>query len=174
MQQPTISRPDSTEYAPYYGRYVDQVPQGDVLEILEAQLAQTRETLAGVPSDRGTYRYAPEKWSLNQVIGHLCDTERVFAHRALWFSRADRQPLPGMEQDDYVAAANFDSRTPTDLADEFQAIRLATLALFRSMSGEMLMRRGVASEVEFSVRAIPFIIAGHERHHWGVLEERYL
>jgi hypothetical protein len=174
MEQPIISRPDATEYAPYYGRYIDQVPEGDVLEILEAQLGETVETLTAVPAERGTYRYAPEKWSLNQVMGHLCDTERVFAHRALWFSRADHQPLPGMEQDDYVAAANFDSRTPADLSAEFRAIRQATLALFRSMSGEMLARRGVASEVEFSVRSIPFILAGHERHHLEVLKERYL
>ena len=174
MEQPKISRPESTEYAPYYGRYIDQVPEGDVLDILERQLGGTIHALSAVPAERGTYRYAPEKWSLNQVMGHLCDTERVFAHRALWFSRSDSQPLPGFEQDVYVAAANFDGRSLADLVEEFRLIRLSTLALFRSMSDEMLTRRGIASEVEFSVRTIPFILAGHERHHLEVLKERYV
>jgi len=173
-RMPIIQRPDPSEYAPYYGTYVDQLPAGDVIDQLETHGRDTAALLAGIPEDRAGFRYAPGKWSLKEVVGHLTDTERIFAYRALRFSRADRTPIPGFEQDDYVAAANFDGRTLADLAAEFAAVRAASLALFKSLDDTALARRGTANDVEFSARSIPFIIAGHERHHLGVLRERYL
>jgi uncharacterized damage-inducible protein DinB len=169
-----LSRPTPDEYAPYYGRYVEAVPPGDILQLLEDQRRETLALLAAVPETRWHHRYAPGKWSVAQVIGHVADTERVFAYRALRFARGDGTPLPGFEQDDYVAAADFDTLPLPALADELDHVRHATVALFRGMSEAALRRRGVASGVEFSVRSIPYIIAGHERHHMGVLRERYL
>lgn len=170
----SIARPAPSEYAPYFGQYIAQVPEGDVLQILERQIEETVALLGDLPPEMATHRYAPGKWSVNQVVGHLSDTERVFAHRALRFSRGDRQPLPGFEQDDYVNRANFDDRSLNDVTEEFRWVRGASMALFGSMNEAMLRRRGIASGVEFTVRAIPYILAGHERHHLTVLRERYL
>ncbi len=172
--QMIISRPAPDEYAPYYGGYIDQVPDGDVLDLLQHQIGQTTDLISGVAPERGTYRYAPEKWCLNDVLGHLCDTERVFTYRALRFSRGDAQALPGMEQDDYVTGANFADRSTADLLEELQTVRAATITLLRSLTPEMLARRGTASDCQFTARAIAYVIAGHERHHVQVLRERYL
>jgi hypothetical protein len=171
---PAIPRPAPDEYAPYYGGYIDEVPPGNVIEILERQLAETLDLLRGVPASRETHRYAPGKWSIREIVGHLSDTERIFTYRALCFSRSERTPLPGFEEDDYVAAAGFDTRLLTDLARELETVRGATLTLFRGLSGDALLRRGTASGKEFTVRAIAHIIAGHERHHVRLLRERYL
>lgn len=170
---PSIPRPDPDEFAPYYGTYISQVPDTDILDLLAEQNRETAALLEGVPPTREDYRYEPGKWSIKQVVGHLSDTERAFAYRALRFSRGDAQPVPGFEQDAYVAGANFDDRTMADLTSEFVAVRQGTLALFRSLSPDMLVRRGTASGVTFSVRAIPYIIAGHERHHVRMLRDRY-
>ena len=168
------TRPAPDEYVPYYRTYVDQVPDGDVLALLESQIAETAEMLSGLSDKEAEFRYAEGKWSIKEIVGHLSDVERVFAYRALRFARADKTPLPGFEQDDYIAPGNFDGRTLVDLLAEFQAVRLATARLFRSFDDEALMRRGLASDHEFCVRAIAFIIAGHERHHMRVIEQRYL
>ena len=170
----TIPRPFPDEYAPYYGGYIDQVPDGDVLDLLQRQIEETTDLISGVVPERGSYRYAPGKWCLNDVLGHLCDTERVFTYRALRFSRGDTQTLPGMEQDDYVARANFAERLTADVLEEFRTVRAATITLFRSLTADMLARRGTASDCPFTARAIAYIIAGHERHHIHVLRERYL
>jgi hypothetical protein len=171
---PVIPRPTPDEYAPYFGGYVGEVPPGDVLAILERQMVETQELLRGLPASRATHRYAPGKWSIKEVVGHLSDTERIFTYRALCFCRSDRAPLPGFEEDDYVAAAGFDARPLADLARELETVRGATLSLFRGLSDEALLRRGTANGREFTVRAIAYIIAGHERHHVRVLRERYL
>lgn len=170
----TIPRPSPDEYAPYYGGYVDQVPDGDVLDLLERQIVETSAVVSGQEPERGIYRYAPGKWCLNDVLGHLSDTERVFSYRALRFSRGDPQAIPGMEQDDYVAGANFAERSTADLLEEFRTVRAATVTLFQSLTPDMLARRGTASDCTFTPRAIAYIIAGHERHHMQVLRERYL
>ncbi len=167
-------RPESNEYASYYEKYVSKVPDANLLETLERQGAETLALLRALPEERGAHRYAPEKWSVKQVVGHISDAERIFSYRALSIARGDRAPLPGMEQEEWMAGANFDARTLADLLDEFEAVRASTLHLLRHLSPEAWARRGVASDNEVTVRALAYIIAGHEAHHVGVLKERYL
>jgi hypothetical protein len=169
-----ISRPPASEYAAHYEEYLATVPEGDILEILAAQNRETLGLLEGIGEAGGGRRYAPGKWSIKQVIGHVSDVERVFAYRALAFARNDATPLPSMEQDDYVRNANFESRTLRSIAGEFAAVRAATLELFANLDGQSLLRRGKAAGNELTVRAIAFVIAGHERHHVDVIQRRYL
>lgn len=169
-----IQKPEASEYAPYYGKYIDRIGDGDILNILAAQNRETGALLRAVGEERGAYRYAPGKWSLKQVLGHVADVERVFTYRALVFARNDRTPLPSMEQEDWIAHSNFDSRSLASIVAELDAVRAATLALFASFDAEIGTRRGTASGFEFSVRAMPYIVAGHELHHMGVVRERYL
>ncbi|GAC1446684.1 MAG: DinB family protein [Pyrinomonadaceae bacterium] len=174
MAQAMMSKPDASEYAPYYGKYVALVHENDVLEALTNQLHETLELLRGIPEEQSAFRYAPDKWSIKQVVGHMCDTERIFAYRALCFARNEQISLPGYEPDDYVAAANFDERTLHDLTGEFEAIRHATVNLFRHLNNEAWTRRGLASGNEFTVRALAYLTVGHERHHVEALRTRYL
>lgn len=167
-------RPGPTEYVSYFARYIGLVPDGDLLQMMERQLSETLNLLRGLPPAKAEFRYAPDKWSIKQVIGHVSDTERVFCYRALCFSRADDTPLPAFDENEYVRRANFGDRTLADLAAEFEAVRHSTLHLFRSLDDAALLRRGVANNNGFTVRAIAYIIAGHERHHVKILRERYL
>lgn len=167
-------RPGPTEYVPYFARYVGLVPEGDLLQTMERQLSETLDLLRSITPTKAAYRYAPDKWSIKQVIGHVSDTERVFCYRALCFSRGDDTPLPAFDENEYVRRANFGDRLLTDLAAEFEAVRSSTLHFFRSLDDDVLQRRGVANNNGFTVRAIAYIIAGHERHHVKILRERYL
>lgn len=169
-----IPRPQPGDHDPYYDRYVSLVPEGDVLALLRDQLEETRSLLVGLTDEQAAHRYAPGKWSVKEVAGHVTDTERVFAYRALRAARGDATPLPGFEQDDFVAHGGFDGRSLGSLFEELAAVRSASLALFQSFDAEALARRGTASGAGFAVRAIPFILAGHERHHLRILRERYL
>jgi len=169
-----IPRPDASEYAPYYGTYVTKVPEGDVLQLLERQRKETQALLAGMPDARALHRYAPGKWSIKEVIGHIADAERIFCYRALRFAREDKTPLPGFDENAYTPAGRFDARPIADLAAELDTVRRASVTLFRGMEGEALARRGMASNHDVSVRALAYIIAGHERHHVMILRERYL
>jgi len=168
-----IPRPVAAEYAPYYGRYIDKVPDGDLLRTLEDQGRETQAVLAGLSEAKALYRYAPGKWSVKEVVGHVTDTERVFSYRALRFARGDATALPGFDENAWVPAGSFDARSLADLAAELDAVRRATLALFRGLDAAALARRGTASDNAVSVRAIAWIIAGHERHHVALLHERY-
>jgi uncharacterized damage-inducible protein DinB len=170
---PRIPIPGADEHAPYYGKYVAQLPGGDVLHLLRVNAALTAQLLAATDESRGSFRYAEGKWSVKEVVGHLCDAERVFAYRALRFGRSDLTELPGFDENLYVPAGRFDRRTLADLAAEFAIVRTATLALFNGFDDESLLRRGVASGQPVSVRALAAIIAGHEIHHVGLLRERY-
>jgi uncharacterized damage-inducible protein DinB len=174
MTSVSIPRPDTSEYAPYYGRYIGKVPAGELLAVLERQRGETAALLRGIPEAKATHRYAPGKWSIKEVIGHISDSERIFSYRALRFARGDRTPLPGFEQDDYMRPARFDARPLAGIAAELDSVRLATLALFRGLDAEALARRGEASGKEVSVRALAWIIAGHTHHHVEILRERYL
>lgn len=169
----TIPRPAAAEYAPYYGRYIDKVPEGDLLGTLEDQARETQTLLAGLSDAKALHRYAPGKWSIKEVIGHVTDAERVFSYRALRFARADSTALPGFDENAWVPPGNFDARALKDLAAELDAVRRATIALFRGLDPAALARGGTASDNPVSVRAIAWIIAGHERHHVALLHERY-
>jgi uncharacterized damage-inducible protein DinB len=173
MTTAAIPRPDVAEYAPYYGRYIDKVPDGDLLRTLEDQGRETQRLLAGLSEAQALHRYAAGKWSIKEVIGHVADAERVFAYRALRFARADDTALPGFDEQAWVPAGRFDARSLKDLAAELDAVRRATIALLRGLGPDALARRGTASDNAVSVRAIAWIIAGHERHHMALLHERY-
>jgi DinB superfamily len=167
-------KPDKGEFLPYYARYIDLVGTGDVLSTLTKQMDATQALLRSLPASVSTYRYAPGKWSVNEVIGHLMDSERIFDARALRFARNDATPLPGFEQDDYVRNSTFDSYSLAELASELASIRESTVFLFKHLSEDAWMRRGIANGAEVSVRALAYIIAGHELHHREMLQTRYL
>ncbi len=173
MTAAAIPRPAAAEYDSYYGRYIDKVPEGDLLRTLEDQARETQRLLAGLSDAKALHRYAAGKWSIKEVIGHVADTERVYAYRALRFARADATALPGFDEKAWVPAGSFDARSLADLAGELDAVRRATLALFRGLDAAALSRRGTANDAAVSVRAIAWIIAGHERHHVALLHERY-
>ncbi len=174
MSATASPRPDKSEYPTYAESYVARVPDGDIVAILGRQLADTLALIRGIPEARGDFRYAEGKWSVKEVFGHVIDTERVFAYRALRFARGDATPLAGFEQDDYVRNAGFAARRLADLAEEFSHVRRASVALFRGLDEPAWLRRGIANEKEVSVRALAYIIAGHERHHLNVLQSKYL
>ncbi len=165
-------RPDSSEFAPFYAGYIALVPGDDVLAALESQRLHI-STLSARSEREGNFRYAPDKWSVKEILGHMADSERVFSYRAMRVARGDQTPLPGFEQDDYVKNGGFGDRRLTDLVDEFAAVRSATLALVQSFNDAAWMRRGTASGKEVTVRALAFMIAGHQLHHQKILEERY-
>lgn len=168
-----ITMPAADEYVPYYGRYLAKLQGDDVLAILESQAVSTAKLLAATSETVGMHRYDTGKWSVKEVIGHLADGERIFAYRALRFSRNDATELPGFEENEYVPEGRFDLRTLKSMAAEFAAVRAATLAFFRGLDPTHLMRRGIANGAPVSVRALAAIIAGHEHHHVGLLRERY-
>jgi hypothetical protein len=170
----SATKPAKSEFLPYYDRYISLVPDGDVISTLATQINETQALLRGLPASVATYRYAPDKWSVNELIGHIIDSERIFAGRAMRFARNDPAPLPGFEQDDYVRNANFDAYPLADVAAELEAVRQSTIFLFRHMDEQAWTRRGVANNAEVSVRALAYIIAGHELHHREVLRARYL
>ena len=166
-------RPDRSEHAPYYGTYVAHVPDGDIVATLQHQVGDTLAVLRQVPEDVAGRRYAEGKWSVREVIGHLSDAERVFAYRAMRFARSDATPLPSFDENAFVANASFDARTIASLCDEFEAVRGASVQFFRSLNAEEWDRSGTASNARMSVRALAWVIAGHELHHAGVLKSRY-
>jgi hypothetical protein len=168
-----MRRPDRSEYAEYYDRYVSLVPDGDVVEMLTLQLPVTLRLLEAVPAEREAWAYEPGKWSFREVVGHLADGERVFADRALWIARSPDTPLPSMEQDAWAVLSPARDRPLRDLMDEWTATRAATVALVRGLDERALARVGTASGVRFTVRSFPWIIAGHELHHRRLLRERY-
>lgn len=167
------TRPAAGEFLPYYGKYIALVPAGSLADILAAQVEVTRRLLAPLDDARALYRYAPGKWSVKEVIGHLADAERVFAYRALRFARADATPLAGFDETAYVPAGAFDRRPLHSMVEEFAAARGATLALIGSLEEAAWLRQGTANGAAVSVRALGAIIAGHELHHVAILRERY-
>jgi uncharacterized damage-inducible protein DinB len=168
-----IARPEPGEYAPYYDRYISQIPGTDILGTLDEQRRQTLLLLCGRDEEDGDFRYAPDKWTAKEVLGHVCDTERVFAYRALRIARGDRTPMEGFEQDDYVKNGPFACAPLADVIDDYIAVRRATLTLLRNAEECAWTRSGVANKNEVSVRALAYIIAGHEVHHRRILEEKY-
>ncbi|HXD32536.1 MAG TPA: DinB family protein [Pyrinomonadaceae bacterium] len=174
MTTAAAMKPEAGEHAEYYERYVTLVPDGDVVSILSKQLEESLGVLRGIDETKANHSYAPDKWSIKQLLGHIIDTERIFAYRALRFARNDKQGLTGFDQDEFVTGANFDARNFADLVDEFEHVRKSTISLFKPLSDEEWLRRGTANDNEITVRALAFILAGHETHHMGILKTRYL
>lgn len=166
--------PDAAEYGAFYAGYIARVPAGDVLQTLAAQLDDTTRLIAEFGDARADHRYAPGKWTVKEVVGHLADTERVFAYRAMRIARGDATPLPGFDENAYVAHANFGRRPLADLVRDLELVRQSTLSLFAGLDDAALVRHGTASNNPLTPRAAAYITAGHERHHAAILRERYL
>lgn len=169
-----IRKPSPGDYLPFYQTYLDMTGDEDILESLARQAPQTRALLDSIPEKEAGYRYAPGKWSIREVVGHMIDVERVMAYRALCIARGEQQPLPGFEQDDYVREAGFDTCRLGDLAAEFELVRKSNLAMFSRFSPNAFEKRGIVSGGGMTVAALVYIIAGHERRHLQTLENRYL
>jgi hypothetical protein len=167
-----ITKPQPEEHADYYAKYIKLVGD-DALAALRAQSASTPRLLSGLSEAQAMHRYAPGKWSVKEVVGHLLDAERVFGYRALRIARADMTPMPGFDENAWVPTGHFDRRPMPELVSDYQTVRAATVALFSSLDDEALTRVGTANNLPFSVRALALIIAGHEVHHVGILRERY-
>jgi hypothetical protein len=167
-------KPEPGDYAPYYESYIKLIDGDDILKILNEQSKKTQDVLNSFSEHKGNFRYADGKWTVKEVVGHLLDTERVFAYRALCIARGEKKSLPGYDQDDYVKDGNFNSRELFELNYEYRLLRESNLLLFRSFTPEMLKKRGFANETSVTVLAILFMIAGHEKHHMKVLREKYM
>lgn len=169
-----IRKPQSSEYAPFYETYVSHIDSENVLEILKDQFESIPKFFGRLSDEQAEYKYAPEKWSVKDVLNHVNDAERVFSYRAFCIARGEEQPLPGMDQNVYQDNSNSDMRTMADLIEEFKAIRSATLAFFGHITEQTSLRTGTASDASVSVRALAAIIAGHHRHHLEVINQKYL
>jgi hypothetical protein len=169
----TRTRPAPGDYPVYSEQYISLVTGDNILDSLVTQLKQTTTLFSGRSERDGNFRYAPGKWTVKEVLGHVADSERIFAYRALRFARGDQAPLAGFEQDDYIRGARFGDRKLADVVQEYADVRQASLALFRSLDEEAWLRRGVANNNPATVLALAYLIAGHELHHRKILEERY-
>jgi len=169
-----ISPPSPDEYAPFYASYVSLAGGGDIVATMEKQLHELTAFFSARNEQDAEFRYAPGKWSIKEIVGHVIDTERIFAYRALRISRNDKTPIEGFEQDDYVRFGPFGNCQLTDLIEEFGHVRRSNLALFRSLDKDAWMRRGTASNKEVTVRALAYMLVGHAAHHRNVLEQKYL
>jgi hypothetical protein len=168
-----IPRPQPDEYAPYYAQYIDRVPGEDVIAVMLEQISLVRGLVGGLSDEQAAYRFAPDEWTIKQVIGHINDVERVFAFRALCFSRKEPAALPSFEQEPYVREADFDQRPLAEMVDEFELLRRANVLAFKRMSPEMSSRRGIASGLEFTVRSVIYVMAGHVFAHAESLQSDY-
>jgi len=168
-----IDRPKETEYPPFYAGYVARVPETEILEALREQPTELKRIADSLASDKERYRYAPDKWSVRELFGHLVDSERFFGHRAFCISRADANPLPGFDENFYVTQSTYDSRPLADLVKDFSLLREANSRLLENLEEAAWPREGVANGAKVTVRALAYIMTGHARHHLAVLRERY-
>jgi uncharacterized damage-inducible protein DinB len=168
------ARPQPNEAASYYSIYIDRITSDDIVDVLATQLNETVAFLSDISEQQSLRRYAPDKWSMRELLGHVNDTERVFMFRALWFARGFQDPLPSFDQEIGFRAAESDQVSWANHVDEFRAIRLSTLAFFRNLPPEAWLRSGIASDNSVTVRALAYIVAGHVSHHLAILRERYL
>jgi DinB superfamily len=173
MNTRVVGRPEADEIPSHFVGYIKRVPELDPVMVGAAQIEETANLLRGLSDTEALYRYGRGKWSIKEVIGHLTDVERIMAYRALRIARGDTTPLPGFDENAYVPVAKFDARSLADLVGEFRTARAATLALLRTFDADAWRRRGTASGKPVSVRALAFMIPGHERHHVEILRSRY-
>jgi len=173
MNTRIVGRPEADEIPSHYAGYIKRVPETDPVMVCASQIEETAALLHGLSDTDAMYRYGRGKWSIKEVVGHLADTERIMAYRALRIARGDTTPLPSFDENAYVPVAKFDARSLADLVGELRTVRAATLALLRTFDAEAWRRRGTASGKPVSVRALGFMIPGHERHHVEVLRTRY-
>jgi len=166
--------PEPSEFIPYAAQYVRLVPEADVVKALRDSVDEVAAFAAPWNIERAqTWRYQPGKWTLCEVLGHLCDTERIFSYRALRIARGDKTPLPSFDQDLFVANAPYDTFTPAELIEELRALRKTTVSLYAHLTQDAWSRMGTSSNHPFSVRAFAYLTVGHERHHLNILRERY-
>lgn len=169
-----IGIPERTEAAPYYFTYIDRIASDDIMGRLESQLEDATGFLRGISEEKSLHRYAAEKWSIRQVLGHINDCERMFVFRAMWFARGFESPLPSFEQEIAVAAAQSEGVPWARHVEEFQRVRRATVSFFGNLPAESWKRTGTASGNAFTVRSLAYIAAGHADHHLAIVRERYL
>ncbi len=167
-------RPTKEEYGGHFGTYIDAVPEGNIVDILAEDLKATSEFLSDLPLEKAEYRYAADKWTIKEVIGHIADTERIMSYRLLRIARGDSTPLPGFDQDEYMKHVNFNASSLADLIADYIAVRKATLTLVHSLADEAWGRKGTASNTVMSVKALAYVIAGHGIHHIRIVKDRYL
>ncbi|EEL33642.1 damage-inducible protein DinB [Bacillus toyonensis] len=166
-------RPGTNEYNPYYSTYIKLVPDGDIIHILEQQMKETNLLLKDISDSEGHFRYAPNKWNIKEVIGHIADTERIMAYRLLSIARGETAELPGYNDDMYVLRAAFDKQSMQDLLTNLTVVRQSTVHLLKSLDKDAWLQRGIANNSEVTVRALANIIAGHELHHRQIIKVRY-
>ena len=169
-----IGRPQPNEAAASYSTYIDRVSSDDIVAVLAKQLDETPAFLSAISEEQSLHRYAPDKWSMRELLGHVNDGERVFMFRAMWFARGFEDPLPSFDQEIGFKAADSDRVSWASHIDEFRAIRSSTLAFFRNLPEDAWLSSGIASDNSVTVRAIAYIVAGHLAHHVAILRERYL
>jgi hypothetical protein len=169
-----MDRPTPEEYPEYYNQYLNLVKEGDIINILEEQSLYVQKFIASIPEEKGNSTYGFGKWTVKEIFGHLIDSERILTYRALRIARKDKQPIPGYEQDDYVKNAKYYRKTLKEIADEMLLLRAANLKFFQSFDSEDMIQRGVANEHELTVRAILYILAGHELYHINFIKDNYL
>lgn len=169
-----MKRPEKTEYAAYYERYVSLVEETDIVSAMEKQISELENLLPAIGEEQSLHAYAPGKWTIKEAVGHLTDGEKIFAYRALRVSRNDKTPIEGFEQDGYIENANFNSTQFKDLIDELLLARKSNLIMFKNMPESAWSRLGTASNAPVSVRGLAYIMVGHIRHHINILKERYL
>lgn len=167
-------RPAKTDYAEYYQRYIDLIEGEDIIHILSSLNKETSDVLNLFPQNKGNFAYAPGKWSVKEIVGHMMDTDRIFAYRALAIARGEKQPLPSFDQDEYVKNGKFNLRELSDLTYEYRLLRESNILLFKGFDQSVYSNRGVAAGNEVTVLALMWMIAGHQKHHLNVLREKYL
>jgi uncharacterized damage-inducible protein DinB len=168
-----LLRPNAEEYEPAFSRYISLVPEGNFFDLLGAQTQENRNFFEQLSDEAGNYRYAPDKWSIKEVLGHVMDSERIFAYRALCIARGEQQPLPGFDEKEYARVAGYDRLPLQKVLQQYTALRVSTFLLLEQLLDSVWTTRGTSNQKPISVRALAYIIAGHERHHMGVISERY-
>jgi hypothetical protein len=169
-----MNRPETSEYDPYYERYISLVADSDIIGVLGAQPTRLQDIFTAMPEEKGDFRYAEGKWSIKELLGHLIDGERMFAYRTFRISRGDETPIEGFEQDGYIENAHSNDRSFADLLEEFSLLRRANMIFFKNLTDDAWLRVGTANKVKISVRALIYIMAGHIEHHFEILRDRYL